>query len=145
MLKRNDWNIDLMFHTTTVNEATTRSHTSFCSNLANMRTAEVLTDCTLLTNDGKEFPAYRIVLAAQSDVFSAMFQHDTLEKKTGRCEIKDINSDTLGIVLDFVYQCLRDLCEKAMAASLTVENALDMLVFAKNRQLVFLKTKAACR
>lgn len=39
--------------------------------------------------EGKEIKAHRAIIAAMSETFSAMFEHDLAEKKTGRVVITD--------------------------------------------------------
>ena len=49
-----------------------------------------------LTCDKKRFPAHKIILAARSKVFEAMFRHhDTKEARTNEVMIEDTDPDTL--------------------------------------------------
>ncbi|OXA40693.1 Speckle-type POZ protein [Folsomia candida] len=61
------------------------------------------TDVTLTTSDGVEFYAHKIILAAQSNVFEAMFTSDWDEKRTGIVTLEDIKSSGFSIVLKFMY------------------------------------------
>ena len=52
-------------------------------------------DVTLMC-EGERFPAHKVILAARSDVFSAMFQYkNTKEAETNLVEIEDANSTTV--------------------------------------------------
>ena len=54
-----------------------------------------MTDITLLCGE-ERFPAHKIILAARSDVFAAMFQHtETEEAHANKVRIEDTNPDTL--------------------------------------------------
>lgn len=59
-------------------------------------------DVTVRTSS-KEFPAHKVILCAQSAVFSGMFDRDMLENKTGVVEIEDLDDDTLEKLLLFIY------------------------------------------
>ena len=61
-----------------------------------------LSDVTFEIN-GEEISAHRAILAAMSDTFSAMFEHDLLEKKTGRVVITDCETDVFKALLRFIY------------------------------------------
>ena len=56
---------------------------------------EKMTDITLLCRE-ERFPAHKLILAARSDVFAAMFQHaETEEARANEVRIEDTNPDTL--------------------------------------------------
>ena len=60
-------------------------------------------DITLKCED-KTFPCHKVILSARSDVFAAMFSHrDTKEDNTNEVEIEDLDAETLGHLLQFVY------------------------------------------
>ena len=68
--------------------------------------ADVTLEC-----GGEQFRVHKIVLAASSDVFSAMFSHaGTRESRTSRVEIVDMDPRALEAFLQFVYT---DDCEGA--------------------------------
>ena len=46
-------------------------------------------DCCLVVS-GQEFLAHKGILAAQSPVFRAMFEHDMKERRTNRVDINDL-------------------------------------------------------
>ncbi|XP_055340296.1 speckle-type POZ protein-like [Paramacrobiotus metropolitanus] len=123
-------------------------------------------DCTVVSREGKEFPAHRALLAAQSPVFDAMFHAEMKERASGVCRVEE-SAEIVAALLRFAYTCCGTLeqgermeelleaadkydmrewrahCEDVMADGLNVENALRYLVFAKERGLKKLKVKAA--
>ncbi|CAB0038917.1 unnamed protein product [Trichogramma brassicae] len=57
----------------------------------------------LQTADLKVVPAHRVVLAAASPVFKAMFNHDMLENKTQSVDMNDISYDAAVEMLRYIY------------------------------------------
>ncbi|XP_055345222.1 uncharacterized protein LOC129593062 isoform X1 [Paramacrobiotus metropolitanus] len=125
-----------------------------------------VTDCTVVSRDGKQFAVHRAVLAAQSPVFAAMFENNCIAKSSGNCTINDINGVVLEALVKFAYTCaplelpadllpdlydaaekydmddLRSHCESVMTGAINVDIALRYLLFAKERGLKKLKTQA---
>lgn len=131
---------------------------------------EVMLDSTsfsdvVLCAGGREFHAHKAILAAQSDVFSAMFEHNMEETKHSRVEIADIDSDIMLEMLRFVYtgkapsldttaasllaaadkyalERLKVMCEEALCANLSVKNVSEILVLADLHSAEQLKARA---
>ncbi|XP_055345279.1 uncharacterized protein LOC129593116 [Paramacrobiotus metropolitanus] len=125
-----------------------------------------LADCQLVSRDGKSFAVHRVMLAAQSPVFAAMFEDQIKEKMSGECSVKDVDGAVLQALITSAYACgplelpaenlpdlfdaadkygmddLRLHCENVMISALSVDNALRYLTFAKERGLKALKQKA---
>ena len=84
-----------------------------------------------------------------------MFTHDMEESRSGRIDIKDLDVDTVGEMLAYIYsdkidntddKCkeemllaaadkynlpgLKSLCEDALSKAMTIDNVLDMLLLA---------------
>ena len=60
-------------------------------------------DVTLVVGE-KEFKAHRLILAARSVVFAAMFYHEnTKEMQEGKVIITDIDEDVFSELLRFMY------------------------------------------
>ncbi|XP_055347355.1 speckle-type POZ protein-like [Paramacrobiotus metropolitanus] len=124
------------------------------------------TDFTLQSVDGTEFRVHRFQLMAHSPVFAAMLTHDSQEKQSGRCELADIDKETVEILVDYLYggeapnvtssnaekilsvadkyemldlsaHCVQILCD-----SVSVDNAVHLLILARQRNLTAL-TEAA--
>jgi len=62
----------------------------------------VLTDVTLVC-DGKELKAHKVLLAAASDYFSAMFTGGMLEADMDRVEIQGVDAVALELLVDYCY------------------------------------------
>lgn len=69
-----------------------------------LRKRNLLCDVTLCV-EGKEFPVHRIILAACSDYFEAMFTGGMSESSSDetKIDIQGLNADTMEILLDFIY------------------------------------------
>lgn len=52
---------------------------------------------------GHQFKAHKIILAARSPVFSAMFNHETKELLESRVDIHDINLEVFNDFLKYIY------------------------------------------
>ena len=110
------------------------------------------TDVTLVSSDGKEFPAHTLILASRSPVFAAMFEHDMKEKQERKVLIADLNSSTVEDLVHFMYTDtvestvttelllaankyqiprLKTLCEEDMVTNLNIDNAAQCLFYAK--------------
>ncbi|XP_011863894.1 PREDICTED: speckle-type POZ protein A-like [Vollenhovia emeryi] len=125
---------------------------------------EKFCDVTLAVHD-KEFRAHKVLLAAQSPVFSAMFEHDTEESKKNHVDIIDVDAKVLKEMLRFIYtgkvvnldvmandllaaadkyelKRLKALCEEVLYNTLTCENVADILILADLYCSDQLKSKA---
>ena len=81
---------------------------------------EESSDVTLEAKDGQPFHAHKIILAARSPVFAAMFAHNMREKKESNVHINDVDSDTLSAMLRYIYTgCVVDEDNSAADGSLT--------------------------
>ncbi|XP_055348904.1 speckle-type POZ protein B-like [Paramacrobiotus metropolitanus] len=123
-------------------------------------------DFIIRSRDGTEFHAHRYLLMAQSPVFAAMLTHNSREKQRSRCELKDVDGETVQLLLDYVYGCdtgkitknnaekvlimadkyemmdLRGHCEQTLADGISVEKAFPYLVLSVQRGLDVLKAAA---
>lgn len=109
-------------------------------------------DVTLCAS-GKEYQAHKVILAAQSPVFSAMFEHNMEENQNNRVDVTDIEGEVLEELLRFIYtgkvvnlenlakdllpaadkygfERLKVLCGKALCQNISIENATEILVLA---------------
>jgi len=74
-------------------------------------------DIVLIIGDEREeLKAHKLVLAARSPVFAAMFEHECEESRRNRIEIVDLTVDVMEQMLRYIYtgkvsseQCLFDL------------------------------------
>ncbi len=125
-----------------------------------------LSDVQLLC-DGVTFKCHKLVLAARSDVFRAMFSHETTKEAiTSEIEITDSSPDAIRQMLKFLYtdECeamedyalellpladkynllrLRLKCEWWMAENICDDNAADILRLADMHNSLEVSTVAA--
>ena len=82
---------------------------------------------------GREFPAHKIILAARSEVFAAMFQHPTTENLTNKIKIEDIEPDVFHELLRFIYTGrINSTTMETMAAGLLIAADKYFLIELKN-------------
>ena len=93
--------------------------------LDNLRSQELLCDVHLVA-EGAKFPAHRVVLAAASLYFQAMFTGSFRENQMNEITLHGMSSDGLKCVLDLIYTA---------ELSLTAENVCDVLSVASLLQL----------
>ncbi|XP_029472444.1 kelch-like protein 6 isoform X1 [Rhinatrema bivittatum] len=70
--------------------------------LENLRLENSLTD-VILCVDNKEFSCHRVVLAAASNYFRAMFCNDLKEKNEQKIPIHGVDADSMQVLLDYTY------------------------------------------
>jgi len=110
-------------------------------------------DCTLKVGS-QNYKCHRVILAARSKVFRAMFEHDLKENEQGEVEIKDLDAVTVQTMLDYIYsgetknikenarmlleaaekydlQELKYMCEKCLSEDISVENCITLLNLAE--------------
>ena len=110
-------------------------------------------DCTLKVGSQK-YRCHRVILAARSKVFSAMFEHDLKENEQGEVTIKDLDAETVKDMLNYIYsgkaknikvnarsllaaaekydlQELKNMCEKCLSEDITVGNCINLLKLAE--------------
>ena len=136
---------------------TTAEHLSITNKITKFLTDQALTDVTLEC-EGKKFEAHKLILAAASPVFKAMFKEGTKEHRDNYVNIQDIDSDVFDVFLRFLYsgqvdqldemfldlftaadkydvQPLREICIRHMASNISVDNALGVLALAERHSI----------
>ncbi|XP_014701709.1 kelch-like protein 6 [Equus asinus] len=129
--------------------------------LETLRVENSLTD-VILCVDIQEFSCHRVVLAAASNYFRAMFCNDLKEKYEKRIIIKGVDAETMHVLLDYTYtskalitkqnvqrvleaanlfQFLRmvDACASFLTEALNPENCVGILRLADTHSLDSLK------
>jgi len=137
---------------------------SLSDDLASLFHSQKFGDVTLSVGD-KEILVYKGVLAARSPVFAAMFQHEMEEQKQNRVTIRDVKDEVLKEMLTFIYtgespnlhemaedllavadkydlRRLKLMCEEALYAKISTENAADILILADLHSAERLKVQA---
>jgi BTB/POZ domain len=135
----------------------TDQHLSITNKIANFLTNQTLTDVTFECQ-GKKLRAHKVILAAASPVFEAMFKEGTKELEENYVIIQDIESDVFEVFLRFLYsgnvdqldemftdlfpvadkydvQPLRKICIRHMADNISVENAVEVLALAERHSI----------
>jgi speckle-type POZ protein len=89
--------------------------------LGNLLDTGLLSDVSLILADGKHFKGHKAILAARSPVFGAMFEHEMEERKNGRVQILDVESDVFKEMLQFIYTGkttkLKEMAPELLAAA----------------------------
>jgi hypothetical protein len=108
------------------------------------------TDMTIVC-DKREFHCHKFVLAARSEVFAAMLRHEFLEKQNSRVDVKEIDGETMELLLSYIYtgqvtdfknvsvvelfkaadryrlDHLKNMCEEELVKRVEASNAADIL------------------
>ena len=123
-----------------------------------------LSDVKLKVNE-EIFHAHKLILAARSPVFAAMFEHEMSENAGGFVDIVDADNEVFKEMLTYIYteqapnlkdmafgllpiadkyqlDKLRDMCSVYLGNNLTAENVSDVLILADLCQCTKLKAKA---
>ncbi|XP_078398287.1 kelch-like protein 2 isoform X2 [Cetorhinus maximus] len=90
-----------------------------------LRSQNLLCDVTLVAED-TEIPAHRVVLAACSPYFHAMFTGEMSESKAKRVRIKEVDSWTLNILIDYVYTAELQVTEENVQVLLPAAGLLQL-------------------
>lgn len=86
---------------------------------------EKFVDCVLKIKD-KEFPCHRLVLAASSPFFKAMFLSELEESKKREIVLKDVEPGVMGMILRYLY---------TSDINLTEQNVQDIFMVANMYQI----------
>ncbi|XP_072432481.1 kelch-like protein 2 isoform X2 [Chiloscyllium punctatum] len=90
-----------------------------------LRSQNLLCDVTLVAED-TEISAHRVVLAACSPYFHAMFTGEMSESKAKRVRIKEVDSWTLSILVDYVYTAELQVTEENVQVLLPAAGLLQL-------------------
>lgn len=136
---------------------------SLTKELTNLFQKGEFSDIILQAKD-KQFKAHKLILAAGSTVFAAMFRHQLEEQKSNCITIDDIEPDVLGEMLDFIYsgqasqltQMARELlavaekydlkilkhqCEHEISKTLSIDTAVEILLLADHYRAEVLRAQ----
>ncbi|KAL1457879.1 hypothetical protein WDU94_008061 [Cyamophila willieti] len=81
----------------------------------------------ILCVDGTKFPAHRVVLAASSPYFKAMFHSRLLEAKQNHVQIKGIDVEMMMLLLEYAYTSKITITRSNCQSLLSAANLLQML------------------
>uniref|UniRef100_A0A8C6Z9A0 BTB domain-containing protein n=1 Tax=Nothoprocta perdicaria TaxID=30464 RepID=A0A8C6Z9A0_NOTPE len=82
-------------------------------------------DCVLKVK-GKEFPCHRLVLAACSPYFRAMFLSDMEESKKREVSLEDVDPDVMGKILHYIYTSELEITEQNVQDIFSVANMFQI-------------------
>ncbi|XP_057320397.1 kelch-like protein 24 [Microplitis mediator] len=127
---------------------------NFYQELQQFHKATVFSD-VILSVDGAELPAHKIILSSHSPVLFAMLTADMKEKKESRIDIENFEVDVINEMLTYFYtgetkasedvdtalkmlelanmyqiNKLKDICEQTLLNNIKVDNVLVILVAA---------------
>jgi hypothetical protein len=126
---------------------------SLIQDLSKLLNDKKVTDVKIIC-DGETFKCHKAILAARSDVFSAMFEmSSSIEANTGEVKIEDIDAKTMKSLILYMYQNhvpkqdadinlllaadkynLADLvllCQESMMSNISDETVLDIAVSSR--------------
>jgi len=125
---------------------------TLATDLASIQNDSSFSD-VLIKTKGKSFRAHRIILAARSPVFKAMFSHNMQESRNNEVVVKDVEPEVMEELLRYIYtnkvnginaiakallaaadkyalDSLKTVCESALISELTVDDVADVLVLS---------------
>ena len=128
---------------------------------------KALTDVTFNV-DGRQFRAHKLIMAARSPVFAAMFQHSTSkENVTGIVDIPDIEANVFEELLRYIYtgqvplkrmdevaagllaaadkyllEKLKKACGDHLVSKISPVNCVQLLSLGKNDPVYYLRKEA---
>ena len=111
--------------------------------LDELRDQKLLCDVHLMA-EGAKFPAHRVVLAAASPYFQAMFTGGFKENQIGEITLNDMSSQGLNCVLDAIYTAELLLSEENVCDVLAVASLLQLNQIVEGCE-GFLKTKVSAQ
>lgn len=108
-------------------EFTAPNHASgLLSCMRELREDRTLCDITLCVAE-EEFQAHRLVLAASSPYFSAMFTNQHLESSSSRIHLSGIEAGALKLIINFAYSASITISEENVQAVLAAANLLQIM------------------
>jgi hypothetical protein len=133
-------------------------------NFGGMLHDNLFADIAISTGESKTFMVHKAVLASRSSVFKAMLTSGMLESAQNTVEINDFDEEVVNAMLEYMYtgetpslnekapdlmqiaekydlSGLKEDCEHAIAANLTVDNCSEILVLAHLHNATQLKPK----
>ena len=98
---------------------------SLLTSMREFRNQKNLCDITLCVEE-QEFDAHRVVLAASSPYFNAMFSHEHRESKLSKVTLNGIDPSALKELIEFAYSATLTICEDNIQSLLTAANLLQV-------------------
>ena len=92
---------------------------------SDMKAQDELCDVVILANETR-FPAHRVILAAFSPYFRAMFTGNMKERGQEEIALHDVNSEALQLLLEFCYNAKLKITRSNVQCILPLANMLQM-------------------
>ncbi|XP_073211586.1 kelch-like protein 3 isoform X6 [Lepidochelys kempii] len=96
-----------------------------------LRSKRLLCDVVIVA-EAVEMEAHRVVLAACSPYFCAMFTGDMTESKAKKIEIKDVDGQTLSKLIDYIYTAEIEVTEENVQVLLPAASLLQLMDVRQN-------------
>ena len=107
-------------------EFTASNHaSSLLSCMRELRRDRTLCDITLRVGE-EEFKAHRLVLAASSPYFSAMFTNQHLESSSASVQLSGVDAGALQLIIEFAYSSHLIISEENVQGLLAAANLLQI-------------------
>ncbi|KAF4790876.1 Kelch-like protein 3 [Turdus rufiventris] len=103
-----------------------------CSDLLKPGPSKRLLCDVVIVAETVEMEAHRVVLAACSPYFCAMFTGDMSESKAKKIEIKDVDGQTLRKLIDYIYTAEIEVTEENVQVLLPAASLLQLMDVRKN-------------
>ncbi|KAL7302949.1 hypothetical protein TKK_0004176 [Trichogramma kaykai] len=127
--------------------------------------SERCSDVVLVARDGAKLQAHKVVLAARSPVFAAMFEHEMRESRENEVQLRDWDAELIKQLLEYIYtgrvpcfkgktvpllmaaeqyalEGLKTACEYELCVNMSVEDAVELLLMADMHNAQNLKQAA---
>jgi N-acetylneuraminic acid mutarotase len=99
--------------------------TGLLSNLNELRNDGLLFDFRIHVGN-KILKVHRVVLAASSDYFKAMFAHDSKELEAGQVYLQNIDANAVEAIINYIYTCKVDLNNENIESILLAASILQV-------------------
>ena len=100
--------------------------TSLLSAMKLLRERSDLCDVTLCVEQ-EEYRAHRLVLAACSPYFNAMFTNQHIESSSSRVELNGVEGGALGALVNFAYTSSLVICQESVQAIMAAASHLQIM------------------
>ena len=101
--------------------------------LRHMKTDDTFADVTLVSDDGREVRAHKVVLAACSPIIKELFT----KKDTNIIDLKGITMEDINSILQFIYLGEVAICEGRMEEFFYVAQKLKIKELSKEAEMQF--------
>ncbi|XP_057319001.1 speckle-type POZ protein-like [Microplitis mediator] len=150
---------------TTANNFPVKSSKHIVDDFKKLFESKLGSDVVLIVGN-KKIKAHKSILIARSPILAAMFTQDMYENLNSEATITDLDPDIVEKMLEFIYtdqvtdldvdagylleaadkyqlQKLKELCEESLSRSITVNNAVEVMILADRQNAQDLMDYAA--